>query len=72
MADKLIRMANQIADFFRSQPGGDQARDVADHLNSFWPVTMRMDLHAALAASADADPLVRDALVHLRLPDDAE
>jgi hypothetical protein len=31
--EKLVRMANQIATFFSSQPGTDQAERVAAHLN---------------------------------------
>lgn len=33
--DKMIRMANQIATFFRSQPG-DAPEKIADHLRDFW------------------------------------
>jgi formate dehydrogenase subunit delta len=34
--DKLVRMANQIATFFSSQPGEDKAERVAAHLKDFW------------------------------------
>jgi formate dehydrogenase subunit delta len=33
--DKLVRMANQIATFFSSQPGEDKVERVAAHLNGF-------------------------------------
>ena len=59
--DKLARMANQIATFFATQPGDDQAERVAAHLNDFWGPEMR----AALKAQADdakLAPLVRAAL----------
>ncbi|MEJ6394789.1 formate dehydrogenase subunit delta [Gymnodinialimonas sp. 2305UL16-5] len=61
--DKLARMANQIASFFATQPGADQAERVAAHLNDFWGPEMRAELKAQ-AAEDDSDlaPLVRDAL----------
>ena len=39
--DKLVMMANQIATFFKSQPGNDQAERVANHLQDFWDPRMR-------------------------------
>lgn len=61
--DKLGRMANQIASFFATQPGSDQAERVATHLKDFWGPEMRAALKAQ-AAEDDSDlaPLVRDAL----------
>ncbi len=61
--DKLIRMANQIATFFQSQPGTDQADRVAAHLKDFWGPEMRTALkdHAAKDESA-LDDLVKRAL----------
>jgi formate dehydrogenase subunit delta len=61
--DKLIRMANQIATFFRSQPGEDQAERVAGHLKDFWGPEMRADLKAQAAEHEEQlDDLVRRAL----------
>lgn len=61
--DKLIRMANQIATFFRSQPGEDQAERVAGHLKDFWGPEMRAELKAHAKGQEDRlDPLVRRAL----------
>ncbi len=62
--DKLIRMANQIAGFFRSYPD-DQARTgIHDHLASFWTPKMRDRLDASIAAghAPGLDPLVITAL----------
>ncbi|MFN3209376.1 MAG: formate dehydrogenase subunit delta [Roseovarius sp.] len=39
--EKLVMMANQIATFFKSQPGNDQAERVAGHLQDFWDPRMR-------------------------------
>lgn len=41
--DKMVRMANQIASFFRSQ-SGDTADGVAAHLGDFWEPRMRRQL----------------------------
>jgi formate dehydrogenase subunit delta len=71
--DKLVHMANQIAAFFRSQPGTDQADRVAAHLRDFWDPRMRTEI-AAIAAGrrpgAEAlDPLALEAV--RRLPEAA-
>ncbi|AHM05488.1 NAD-dependent formate dehydrogenase, delta subunit [Roseibacterium elongatum DSM 19469] len=62
--DKLVRMANQIATFFHSQPGADQAERVAGHLRDFWGPEMREALkgHAQSGHEKDLDVLVRRAL----------
>ena len=61
--DKLSRMANQIATFFRSQPGQDQAERVAGHLKDFWGPEMRAELKAHAKHHEDQlDDLVRRAL----------
>ena len=62
-ADKLLRMANQIATFLATQPGRDQAERVAAHLKDFWGPEMRAELKAyALDHDADLNDLVRRAL----------
>lgn len=68
--DKMVHMANQIAAFFKTQPGADAARGVAGHLNDFWEPRMRAQLIAFIAAGgAGLDPLVLDAAAHLNPPD---
>ena len=40
--NNLITMANQIGAFFKSYPDKEQAtKDIAGHLNKFWPPVMR-------------------------------
>ena len=46
MTAKLVYMANQIARFFASQPGGHAAADVAEHLRLYWAPAMRRDILA--------------------------
>lgn len=57
--EKMVYMANQIAVFFRSQPGDDQAEKIALHLRDFWEPRMREQLrrHAA-EGGAGLDELV--------------
>ena len=57
--NKIIRMANQIATFFHSQPGTDQADRVAAHLKDYWEPRMRQQLREHIAAGGEGlDPLV--------------
>lgn len=65
---KLIRMATQMADFFRSQPDRPAAEAVADHINDFWSPRMRQDFVQHIQAGAEADPIVRDAATFVKLP----
>ena len=49
--DKLVYMANQIADFFKSQGHGDESQParilgVADHIRAFWDPRMRRMIFA--------------------------
>ncbi len=57
--EKMVMMANQIATFFRSQPGTDQAARVASHLKDYWEPRMRQQLREHVAAGGEGlDPLV--------------
>ncbi len=65
-ADKLIRMANQIATFFKGQGEEEAAAQVADHLKAFWTPRMRQDLFVlAQASSKSLDPVVKTAVERL-------
>ena len=58
-ADKLGRMANQIATFFRSYPDDEAVAGVQDHIVAFWSPSMRRDLAARVAHdAAGLDPHV--------------
>ena len=61
---KLARMAQQIADFFRSYPQDEAARAIADHINQFWTPRMRADFAGGPAPS---NPLVARAMPMIRL-----
>jgi len=56
---KLVRMANQIATFFKSQPEDERTHGVATHINKFWEPRMRTAFFE-LVEQGDAgfDPIV--------------
>lgn len=63
----LVRMANQIATFFRSQPEEQAVAGTADHIRSFWNKVMRRDIYAHMdQGGAGLDPLALKALEQLR------
>lgn len=68
--DKLIRMATQMADFFRNQPDQPPAEGVAGHINQYWSYPMRQSLIDQIKAGAEADPIVRDCINFIELPVD--
>lgn len=63
--DNLIKMANQIAHYFDSEPDRALAvQGVRQHLHSFWAPAMRRQLVEWMQANPGEgiDPLVREAL----------
>lgn len=43
--DTLIKMANQVGDFFGADPNQAQANlEIANHLNRFWTLDMRQQI----------------------------
>jgi formate dehydrogenase subunit delta len=66
--EKLTRMANQIAGFFRSYPEDQAAKGIHDHLMAFWTPSMRKALLEYGSKGPDKlDPLVRRALLSLQV-----
>ncbi|WP_373064754.1 formate dehydrogenase subunit delta, partial [Zavarzinia sp.] len=43
-AQKLVRMANQIAAFFKAQGAASAPAEIADHLVKFWDPRMRSQI----------------------------
>ena len=65
--DKLAHMANQIGRFFQTQKRDSAVASIADHLLKFWDRRMRQAIVAQLGDHhSDLDPLVREAVEHLR------
>lgn len=70
--DRLVRMANQIGAFFKTQGHGKAVPGIAEHIRKFWDPRMRAAIIAHLdAGGAGLDPDVRDALHTLRPKTDA-
>ena len=54
--DQLIRMANQIGDFFGAMPDRDEAREnLAQHLRKFWDPRMRQTFLAHIDAAGTGE-----------------
>ena len=67
--NKLVRMANQIATFFHSQPPSEGPDGVATHINKFWEPRMRRHFFAHMdAGGAGIDAIVRKALPLIKRP----
>jgi formate dehydrogenase subunit delta len=61
---KLVRMANQIASFFRSYPDDQAIHGIHDHLVAFWTPNMRAALLGDVNGDGhELDPLVVRALL---------
>ncbi len=68
--EKLLRMANQIATFFASQPEAERAQGVATHINKFWEPRMRRQLFEHIdAGGAGLSPLVLEAAKRIKRPE---
>jgi formate dehydrogenase subunit delta len=50
---EIVRMANQIADFFAAYPHDTAVKETATHIRSFWDPRMRKELSAHLAAGGE-------------------
>jgi formate dehydrogenase subunit delta len=64
-AEHLVKMANDIGDFFRSEPERKEAiAGIANHISRFWTPRMRQKLlaHVAQHGEAALDELPREAL----------
>lgn len=69
-ASKLVRMANQIATFFRHQPDDQAVEATAQHIKDFWNPLMRREIFAYLDTGGKGlDPLAMKALQKLRAGD---
>ena len=68
-SETLVRMANQIADFFKSQPEEDALKGAANHIRYFWDPRMRTKMAEHLkAGGAGLSPLARAAVEQVCTP----
>ncbi|HWA47786.1 MAG TPA: formate dehydrogenase subunit delta [Dongiaceae bacterium] len=51
---RLVTMANQVADFFVSYPEPEAIENTFGHLKSFWDPRMRREIEAHLANAGGA------------------
>ncbi|WP_438751545.1 formate dehydrogenase subunit delta [Pararhizobium sp. O133] len=66
---KLVRMANQIATFFKSQPEAERVEGVATHINKFWEPRMRKAFFELIEqGDAGFDPIVISAAASIKRP----
>ena len=70
---KIVRMANQIATFFLSQPPEDGPKGVANHINKFWEPRMRREFFVIVDAGGEGMmPMVLQAAKLVNRPKAAE
>ena len=63
---EIVRMANQIAAFFKSYPHAEAVAGVATHIKDFWEPRMKKALAAHIAGgSAGLEPMVVEAAAKL-------
>lgn len=69
--ERLVTMANDIADYFASEPDHDAAvNGVRDHLTRFWDPAMRRQIKDHVSDSgAGLLPIAREAVESLNVPD---
>ena len=60
--DRLVMMANQIAQFFKSYPHDQAVAGVAHHIEAYWTPKMRRAFDEGMVEAKGLDPLVLDAL----------
>ena len=63
--DALVKMANQIGDFFEAMPDRQEAlQGIAEHMRKFWEPRMRREFlaHVDERGSGELKPIVAQAL----------
>jgi formate dehydrogenase subunit delta len=68
-ADRIARMANDIAKFMESKPHDEGLAGLSSHINDFWEPRMRKQLFDLLDAGGEGlRPLVLEAAARIRRP----
>jgi formate dehydrogenase subunit delta len=68
-AEKIVRMANDIAKFMESKPHAEGAALLAAHINDFWEPRMRRQLFVVIDRGGEGlRPLVMDAAGAIKRP----
>ena len=67
----MVRMANQIATFYKAYGQEEGTKEVAAHINNFWEPRMRQHFFEYISEGGKAfDPMVMAAAVLIRKPAD--
>jgi formate dehydrogenase subunit delta len=67
----MVRMANQIAAFFKGYGAEEGTKEIATHMNNYWEPRMRRDFFAHVEkGGAGFDPMVLAAAAQVRKPKD--
>jgi len=68
--EHLVKMANDIGDFFRAEPErADAVAGIANHLQRFWDPRMRRAImNYASEGGEGLNDLVREAVAKLKVP----
>ena len=67
----MVRMANQIATFFKSYGAEEGTKEIATHINNFWEPRMRQHFFDYVAmGGVSLDPMVMAAVAMIRKPAD--
>ncbi|MCB1447900.1 MAG: formate dehydrogenase subunit delta [Rhizobiaceae bacterium] len=70
--NKIVRMANQIATFFLSQPEEVRIAGVSNHINKFWEPRMRRQFFEIVDnGGGELLPLVVEAARQINRPEPA-
>jgi formate dehydrogenase subunit delta len=65
----MVRMANQMADFFKSYGEKEAIEGIADHINKFWEPRMRRDFFVLVdSGGAGLSELVKKAALAIKRP----
>jgi formate dehydrogenase subunit delta len=68
-ADRIARMANEIAKFMESKPHDEGVAGLASHINDFWEPRMRKQLFDLIdSGDASLRPMVLEAAGSIRRP----
>jgi len=66
---RIVKMANQMAAYFKVFPEAEAVAGLANHINKFWDPRMRREfLQLAQAGAAGFEPLVVKAVVAVKPP----
>jgi formate dehydrogenase subunit delta len=65
----MVRMANQMADFFKSYGETEAVEGIADHINKFWEPRMRRDFFVLVdSGGMGLSDLVKKAAATIKRP----